>query len=192
MGTDSRSTSRSCRQKPWVGLALVQGVILAVNFFLLAYTAQRAGVAVAALASRLSVAIPAVLAFLIYEDSLNAVKIVGLAAALLSLYLCTAPDGRSESDRALSIKLLPLLVFFTFGCYFTIIKYAQAHYLNESTYHSYVMAGFLFAFLTSVIIGAVRKLLVVRHFRVRRCAGGSASRRGQLRRRLRTDQNARA
>jgi drug/metabolite transporter (DMT)-like permease len=84
----------------------------------------------------------------------------------LSLYLCTAPDGKSESDRSLSIKLLPLLVFFTFGCYFTIIKYAQAHYLNESTYHPYVMAGFLFAFLTSVIIGAARKLLVVRHFRV--------------------------
>jgi drug/metabolite transporter (DMT)-like permease len=153
-------------KQSWFGLALVQGVILAVNFFLLAYTAQRAGVAVAALASRLSVAIPAVLAFLIYEDSLNAVKIVGLAAALLSLYLCTAPDGKSESDRSLSIKLLPLLVFFTFGCYFTIIKYAQAHYLNESTYHPYVMAGFLFAFLTSVIIGAARKLLVVRHFRV--------------------------
>ncbi|HMF48498.1 MAG TPA: hypothetical protein VK603_07640, partial [Candidatus Saccharimonadales bacterium] len=109
-------------KQSWFGLALVQGVILAVNFFLLAYTAQRAGVAVAALASRLSVAIPAVLAFLIYEDSLNAVKIVGLAAALLSLYLCTAPDGKSESERSLSIKLLPLLVFFTFGCYFTIIK----------------------------------------------------------------------
>ena len=38
--------------QPWFALALVQGVILAVNFFLLAYTAQRAGVAVAALASR--------------------------------------------------------------------------------------------------------------------------------------------
>jgi drug/metabolite transporter (DMT)-like permease len=158
--------------RPWVGLALLQGVILAVNFFLLAYTAQRAGVAVAALASRLSVAIPAVLAFLLYGDSLNVVKIVGLAAALLALYLCTAPDGRSHSERSLSIKLLPPLVFLTFGCYFTIIKYAQAHYLNESTYHPYVMAGFLFAFLTSVIIGATRKLLAVRHFHIRDALAG--------------------
>jgi drug/metabolite transporter (DMT)-like permease len=158
--------------QPWVGLALLQGVVLAVNFFLLAYTAQRAGVAVAALASRLSVAIPAVLAFLLYGDSLNVVKIVGLTAALLALYLCTAPDGRSHSDRSLSIKLLPLLVFLTFGCYFTIIKYAQAHHLNESTYHPYVRAGFLFAFLTSVIIGATRKLLAVRHFRIRHALAG--------------------
>jgi drug/metabolite transporter (DMT)-like permease len=158
--------------QPWVELALLQGVILAVNFFLLAYTAQRAGVAVAALASRLSVAIPAVLAFLLYGDSLNVVKVVGLAAALMALYLCTAPDGRLPSDRSLSIKLLPPLVFLAFGCYFTIIKYAQVHYLNESTYHPYVMAGFLFAFLTSVIIGAARKLLVVRHFRIGHALAG--------------------
>jgi drug/metabolite transporter (DMT)-like permease len=158
--------------QPWVELALLQGVILAVNFFLLAYTAQRAGVAVAALASRLSVAIPAVLAFLLYGDSLNVVKVVGLAAALMALYLCTAPDGRLPSDRSLSIKLLPPLLFLAFGCYFTIIKYAQVHYLNESTYHPYVMAGFLFAFLTSVIIGAARKLLVVRHFRIGHALAG--------------------
>jgi drug/metabolite transporter (DMT)-like permease len=158
--------------QPWVELALLQGVILAVNFFLLAYTAQRAGVAVAALASRLSVAIPAVLAFLLYGDSLNVVKVVGLAAALMALYLCTAADGRLPSDRSLSIKLLPPLLFLAFGCYFTIIKYAQVHYLNESTYHPYVMAGFLFAFLTSVIIGAARKLLVVRHFRIGHALAG--------------------
>ena len=156
----------------WVGLALLQGMILAVNFYLLAYTAQRAGVAVAALASRLSVAIPAVLAFLFYGDSLNAVKIIGLAAALLALYLCTGPDRKSSADRSLSIKLLPLLVFLTFGCYFTIIKYAQVHYLNESTYHPYVMAGFLFAFVASGAIGGGRKLLVVRHFHIRDALAG--------------------
>src|SRR5512141_1535439 len=62
-------------RQPWIGLAAIQGILLAVNFFLLARTAQRAGVAIAALASRLSVAIPAVLAFVLYGDSLTPVKI---------------------------------------------------------------------------------------------------------------------
>src|SRR5215210_6260878 len=44
--------------QPWIGFAALQSILLAVNFFLLAHTAQRAGVAIAALASRLSVAIP--------------------------------------------------------------------------------------------------------------------------------------
>jgi drug/metabolite transporter (DMT)-like permease len=159
--------------EPWFGLALFQGFILAVNFYLLAYTAQRAGVAVAALASRLSVAIPAILAFFVYQDSLNTAKLVGLATALGSLYLCTAPDGRSSSQHSVWIKLLPLLVFVTFGGYFTVIKYAQAHYLDESTYHPYVMAGFLFAFLTSVVIGAARKLLVPQQFRIGHALAGT-------------------
>src|SRR2546425_7815287 len=96
----------------WFWLAILQGVILAVNFFLLAYTAQRAGVSVAALASRLSVAIPAFLAFLLYGDSFNAVKTVGLAAALSSLYLCTATGQDFGVTRAWLRRLLPILVFF--------------------------------------------------------------------------------
>lgn len=138
--------------QPWIALALIQGVILAVNFFLLAYTAQRAGVSVAALASRLSVAIPSVLAFAIYGDSLDSFKAAGLAAALLSLYLCTASERNTAAHRSLWVTLLPLLVFFTFGCYFTIIKYAQAHYLDQASYHPYVMSGFLCAFATSLAI----------------------------------------
>src|SRR5262245_45319563 len=87
----------SLAAQPWIGFAAVQGTLLAVNFSMLAYTAQRAGVAVAALASRLSVAIPSLLAFLLYGDSLTLVKIAGLCAALVALYLCTAPEKNSAA-----------------------------------------------------------------------------------------------
>src|SRR5215472_17993146 len=109
------------RSQPWLWIAILQGVILAVNFFLLAYTAQRAGVSVAALASRLSVAIPSLLAFLIYGDTLSVVKLAGLVAALISLYLCTGSAEKRTSLRLFSGRFLPLLVFFSFGCYFVVI-----------------------------------------------------------------------
>jgi drug/metabolite transporter (DMT)-like permease len=140
--------------QPWLPLAAAQGVILAVNFFLLAFTAQRAGVSVAALASRLSVAIPSILAFVLYGDALDVPRAVGLAGALGALYLCTASEPLNRADHSWAVTLLPVLVFFTFGGYFTIIKYAQARYLDESSYHAYVMSGFCFAFLTSVVICA--------------------------------------
>jgi drug/metabolite transporter (DMT)-like permease len=158
--------------KPWLWLAMLQGGILAINFFLLAYTAQRVGVSVAALASRLSVAIPSILAFLFYGDSFNAAKVAGLAAALLSLYLCTASTERYAVSRPLALKLLPLLVFLTFGCYFIVIKYAQAHYLSEASFHDYVMAGFLFGFLTALAICSARRLLVLKQFRLVHVAAG--------------------
>ena len=142
--------------QPWFFLAMLQGFILAVNFYLLAYTAQRAGVSVAVLASRLSVAIPAILAFLLYGDSFNAVKTVGLAAALSSLYLCTATGQDFGVTRAWLRRLLPILVFFMFGCHFTLLKFTQARYLDNSSYHVYVTTSFFFAFLTSVAIGLAR------------------------------------
>ena len=142
--------------QPWFLLAMLQGFILAVNFYLLAYTAQRAGVSVAVLASRLSVAIPAILAFLLYGDSFNAVKTLGLAAALSSLYLCTATAQDFGVTRVWLRRLLPIFVFFMFGCHFTLLKFTQARYLDSSSYHVYVTTSFFFAFATSVAIGLAR------------------------------------
>jgi drug/metabolite transporter (DMT)-like permease len=158
--------------QPWIGFAALQGILLAVNFYLLAQTAQRAGVAIAALASRLSVAIPSLLAFLLYDDSLTLVKGAGLVAALLALYLCTAPErGRSVSNAPL-FQLLPILVFITFGCYFSILKYLQTYYLDNSSYHYYVMSGFVFALISSVGIGIGKGVFSRADFHVRHIMAG--------------------
>lgn len=164
----------SLMTEPWIGFAVVQGIFLAVNFYLLAHTAQRAGVAIAALASRLSVAIPSVLAFLLYSDRLTIVKTAGLLAALAALYLCTAPE---KNDRGLSqrlLRILPISLFVTFGCYFTILKYLQTHYLGESSYHTYVMSGFVFAFLASIVIGAGKRVFALKDFRSAHILAGIA------------------
>jgi drug/metabolite transporter (DMT)-like permease len=142
--------------RPWFFLAILQGLVLAVNFYLLAYTAQRAGVSVAVLASRLSVAIPAILAFVLYGDSLNAVKIVGLATALSSLYLCTVTGQDFGVTHVWLRRVLPVLVFVMFGLHFTLLKFTQAHYLGISSNHLYVTMSFLFAFVTSVMVGLIK------------------------------------
>jgi drug/metabolite transporter (DMT)-like permease len=156
----------------WILFAALQGIILAVNFYLLAHTAQRVGVAIASLASRLSVAIPSILAFALYGDSLTVLKIAGLSAALLALYLCTAPDQRAGAPNSRFFQLLPITLFVTFGCYFTILKYLQAHYLTESSYHSYVMSGFVFAFLASIVIGVAKGIFASADFRFRHPVAG--------------------
>lgn len=157
----------------WFWLAFLQGFILAVNFFLLAYTAQHAGVSVAALASRLSVAIPAILAFLLYGDSLNFLKTIGLAGSLLSLYLCTAGGGPTK-NRSYWQKALPILVFLMFGCYFSLLKFAQATYLDTNSYHPYVMVSFFFAFAFSLLAAIGQSARAGARSRVFDMAGGVA------------------
>ena len=158
--------------QPWILFAAVQGIILAVNFYLLAHTAQRAGVAIASLASRLSVAIPSLLAFVLYGDALTLVKIAGLSMALLALYLCTAPDGSVRTPTSRLLQLSPITLFLTFGCYFTILKYLQTYYLTATSYHTYVMSGFVFAFLSSVVIGVAKGVFAPADFRLRHLGAG--------------------
>jgi drug/metabolite transporter (DMT)-like permease len=156
----------------WIFFAVIQGIILAVNFYLLAHTAQRVGVAIAALASRLSVAIPSLMAFSLYGDSLTPAKFSGLVAALAALYLCTVPARQPGAAIARLIHLSPIVLFLTFGCYFSILKYLQTYYLDRATYHSYVMSGFVFALLSSVVIGLGKKVFSAGDFRGRHIAAG--------------------
>lgn len=156
----------------WILFAAVQGIILAVNFYLLAHTAQRVGVAIASLAGRLSVAIPSLLAFSLYGDSLTIAKVAGLSAALVALYLCAAPDRRTAAPTSRMLQLSPITLFLTFGCYFTILKYLQTYYLTEASYHSYVMSGFVFAFLSSVLIGVGKRVLTPADFRLHDLGAG--------------------
>ncbi len=157
----------------WFQFAILQGAILAANFFLLAYTAQRAGVAVASLASRLSVAIPAILAFPLYGDSLSSLKLAGLAGSLLSLYLCTSHFDGIKTKTSWQ-TFLPILVFITFGCYFTLLKFVQTHYLEDASYHLYVMSSFFFAFTVSFLAIVGKMVRVPVKFRAFDIAGGVA------------------
>src|SRR5262249_58717233 len=91
----------------------------------------------------------------LYGDSLNAVKIVGLATSLSSLYLCTVTGQDFGVTHVWLRRVLPVLVFIMFGCHFTLLKFTQAYYLDSSSNHLYVTMSFLFAFVTSVMVGLV-------------------------------------
>ena len=170
--TGESLTPSALMSQPWVLFAALQGLILAVSFYLLAHTAQRVGVAIASLANRLSVAIPSLLAFSLYGDSLTVTKGAGLSTALLALYLCTAPDRRTRTPNSSLLQWSPIALFLTFGCYFTILKYLQIYYLTEALYHFYVISGFVFALLSSIFIGAAKGVFTRADFRLRHLGGG--------------------
>ena len=134
--------------RPWLALAALQGLMLAGNFYLLAHTAQRVGVAVAALASRVSVAIPVVVGFAVFGDAVTVMKSAGLLGAFVSLYLSSEPSGSRSLPT--SRRVLPVVLFFSFGSHFTLLKVAQAFYLGAEVYHLYVTSAFFFAFVASL------------------------------------------
>ena len=153
--------------------AAVQGILLAVNFYLPCLIRPSApGSRLPPWLAGCRSPFPPLLAFLLYGDSLTLVKIAGLCAALLALYLCTAPEKNSSARTVRLFQLMPILVFITFGCYFSILKYLQANYLDGSSYHAYVMSGFIFAFASSIVIGVSRRVFSPGDFRMKHIYAG--------------------
>jgi drug/metabolite transporter (DMT)-like permease len=136
--------------KPWWRFSALQGLCLAGNFYLLGHTARTAGVAVAALASRLSVAIPVILGVVLYGDRLGVLKAFGLTAAGASLFLFSIHPEGLATDRSLRRIGLPIIVFLAFGCHFSLLKYVQHFHLDPREHNTYVMSSFFFALVVSL------------------------------------------
>lgn len=69
-------------QKPWFLPAIVVGFTLIIAFNFFALSAQKAGVAITAIASRMSVVIPVTLGFFLFGDAANLLKIGGTITGL--------------------------------------------------------------------------------------------------------------
>ena len=148
----------------WYPVSIVQGIILVVCLFLIGRTTEKQGVAVTSLATRLSVAIPTAAAFFLYGDIVTTMKIIGIPAALLALYLSSGVPTESAHSPKM-VKILPIALFSLFGAHSTLLKFVQERFLDKTSYHTYVMAAFLSAFLISGAVLAWRLVRKKQSFR---------------------------
>jgi len=141
----------------WFPLSALTGVILISGFVLFSLSAQKAGVAITAISSRMAVIISVILGILIFGDSAGIVKISGICLAILAFYL-TLKKGKNERPP-LSIMLLPLAVFLFMGLNDVILKVTQYYFIgnsNENEMVSYAATSFLFGFLLGIPVAGYR------------------------------------
>lgn len=141
--------------QPWYPFSIVQGAIFMICLLLIGRTTEKHGVAVASVSARLSVVLPTVAAFFLYSEPVTALKLTGISAALLALYLSGVSPQKSSkgsSHRLRTISMLPIVLFISFGTLSTLIKYVQESYLDSVSYHTYVMSSFAWAFIFSGLI----------------------------------------
>ena len=141
----------------WYPFSIIQGGLLVACLFLIGRTTARQGVSIASLATRLSVAIPTVIAFFLYDDAVTTLKIIGILAALTALYLSGVEDSDPTAPLP-ALSWLPFILFVGFGVHSALIKFVQAKLLDSTSYHAYVMASFLAALLISGLVQARRIL----------------------------------
>lgn len=142
---------------PWFPMAILTGVLLIAGFVLFAISTRKAGVAITAISSRMSVILPVMLGLLLLNDEAGIVKIAGIILALLALYLTLKKDNKEKFS--IKLILVPLSVFLFMGLNDSAVKVTQHFFLKNSGdngYVAYAATSFMIAFFIGVTISIFR------------------------------------
>jgi len=114
--------------KPWFPITIIIGFSFIITFYLFAKSSVKAGIAITAVAGKMSVIIPAIAGFLIFGETVRSLKVVGIILALFSFVLIFYKGKKSKPN--FKFIILPLLIFIGTGFNDTLTKYAHFKYLN--------------------------------------------------------------
>jgi drug/metabolite transporter (DMT)-like permease len=114
--------------EPWFGSALFLGALFVAIFFAMAMTAQKNGVSVTSIASKMSVVIPVLFGIILYNESVSFLKVIGILIALIAVYLSSVKEGKTEKKGTL---LFPILLFLGSGAIDTLLKYIQVNFVAD-------------------------------------------------------------
>ncbi|WP_397362491.1 EamA/RhaT family transporter [Olleya sp. R77988] len=145
----------------WFFGALFLGVLFISVFNVMALTAQRNGLSVASVSSKMSVVIPIIFGLFVYNEALGWQKGLGILLALVAVYLASL----KEKNKAFSYKnlWLPILLFLGSGTIDTTIKYIETTYVPDNGIPIFSATIFLIAGLIGIGLlsaQAIQKTLI--------------------------------
>jgi len=158
--------------KPWLIGPILLGILFIVIFNLMARTAQVSGVSVASVATKMSLAIPVVMGVLLYGEHLSALQIIGIALALVAVYLASIKEKSIKINR--KALILPLLVFLGSGVTDTSIQYFEEIHLTDQEIPVFSSMIFGFAALTGFIFVGVKTVKTPLKINLKNIVGGIA------------------
>ncbi len=134
----------------WFYGAMVLGVIFISVFNLMAITTQKNGLSVAAVATKMSLAIPIIFGIIVYHESTGVLKIVGIIIALVAVYLTSMKSAEGISITKENL-IFPLLVFLGSGIIDTSLKFFETNYVAQNDVPIFSATIFGFAAIVGIL-----------------------------------------
>ncbi|MGF1556462.1 DMT family transporter [Paucihalobacter sp.] len=113
----------------WFIGAILLGVLFIAIFNVMALTAQRNGISIASVASKMSVIIPIIFGIYVYNESAGLVKIAGIVLALVAVYMASVKTKQNVPVK--KSLLLPFILFIGSGIIETSLKYIETNYVES-------------------------------------------------------------
>lgn len=133
----------------WLTHAIVLGSVFILLFQLMAWVAQKIGVALVSVAVKMSLVIPVLYGIAVYQESAHSIKLIGTVLALLAVYLA------SKKDKGASMGgiyfWLPILLFIGSGFLDVFIKHLQEYTVPATAQSAFIATAFLCAALIGLL-----------------------------------------
>lgn len=159
-------------QKPWFFKTLALGLLFILIFNIMAKTAQKAGVAVASVATKMSFVIPVIIGVFAYEEVLSWVKVLGIFLAMGAVYFASIKEEGISLSR--DVLLLPFMVFLGSGAIDAAIKYFQETQLNTDEFPLFSATVFAAAGTTGLLFVGARSFVTPLKANPKNLLGGLA------------------
>ncbi|TPV32275.1 EamA/RhaT family transporter [Paucihalobacter ruber] len=114
----------------WFVGAVILGCLFIAIFNVMAITAQKNGISIASVASKMSVIIPIIFGIYIYNEKAGFLKIAGILVALIAVYLASIKT--KENQPLTKSILLPTILFFGSGIIETSLKFIESNYVESN------------------------------------------------------------
>jgi len=136
----------------WIPFAIVNGLLFIGIFFLIGQSSQKAGITVTTLATKLSVVFPVLFSLVYFNEQLNSLRTIGLAAAFTAIGLTLYKKDLSKTKYI--FILLPLTIFVGSGVVDSIVKFVQEIKINPEQSALYTTVVFMVAFGCGMVISS--------------------------------------
>jgi len=156
--------------KKWFTGAVALGLLFIIVFNLIAATAQKLGVSVASIATKMSFVLPVLFGVLIYEEKVSGIKILGILMAIVAVFLCSKRTELTASTRILFT--LPFLVFLGSGTIDITLKYFQEFHVPKEEFALFSASIFAVAGLFGIIYTMIKTLKKPLRWSTKNCIGG--------------------
>jgi len=139
----------------WKGISILLGFIFIALFNVMARSSQEAGVAITAVANKMSFIGPILFGVFILHENFSVLQTAGVFIAIVSVVLTSFSADKKEGDKKF---LLPILLFCGGVALDTLLSLAQANYVDKgdtlsftgSVFGMAALIGFLILLFTSI------------------------------------------
>lgn len=140
--SDSGMNLMEVTASKWFTGTIVLGLLFILIFNIMGITAQRSGVAVTSVATKMSVVIPVVFGLFVYNESAGFLKLSGILLALVAVYLASVKSREGFKWRNIT---LPFLLFIGSGLIDTSLKFLETNYVEKPA-HFPIFSTTIFGF----------------------------------------------